>query len=277
MLNTVLSAQSANGAFPSTVHVGNHQYQDYNGFVTAQVVRALNNTPDSLPLNNTKERALDFLQKCELVNQPGVFGFWPEENRPSWARYLPADTDDTAIILLEMVKCGRIEQKKIKEIVCNVLISHRLRFIQEPAPPWIHKGVFLTWLGKGNRQNIIDCCVNANVVALMSYASLQHLPGYREACDMIEDGITWAGDELKRVHTLTPFYPHPVEFILAVKNAIQCGVKKLERSLFMMEKARWIKDCSSDEQQIQRSVCGSAYGKIYWTSSVLHMARKLAL
>lgn len=60
--------------------------------------------------------------------------------------------------------------------------------------PWIRPGVFLKWRHKGVRPNPVDCCINVNVIALITAARLADLPVYREACacTTIQEGIRWA-------------------------------------------------------------------------------------
>lgn len=124
----------------------------------------------------------------------------------AWCPHLPDDGDDTAIIALELAKAGRLRHDYIKRIVCKVLLPNRIFRLVPPHPRWIRRGAFQTWLGvEMNRPNIVDCCVNANVIALMAWADLMHIPGCAVACQTIKDGITGANGAPKRLATLTPF------------------------------------------------------------------------
>ena len=275
LFRSVLEGQSPEGAFYSTIHYGDRRYTDWNGFTTAQMIRAFNRIPESEPLKNARNRALDFLMKCESSVHPGAFGFWPKGANPSWIQELPEDADDTSIITLELLRHGCIDLKRAREIAIKVILPYRVREIRQPSPPWIRRGVFLTWLRAGG-FNVIDCCVNANVVSLLAYVRLNHLPGFNEACEMIEYAIQWAGSSKSRFQSILPFYPHPAEFIYAIQNAVECGADQLEDSLSLLKKPAWKPENGDDAFAADLPICGSAYGHIIWTSRVLQIARKLS-
>jgi len=67
--------QSADGAFPSTVHWQGGRHQDWNGFTTALVLRALHHFPGLAALQPIRDRALGFLLRCKVADPPGAFGF----------------------------------------------------------------------------------------------------------------------------------------------------------------------------------------------------------
>ena len=274
LLSPIIAGQSPTGAFLSTVNIRGRSYPDWNSFTTAQVLRALNGAVESTDLATLRERALNFLLRCESPVLPGAFSFWPKGFHPSWIYELPEDADDTAVIGIELARQGCLDRKTLCKIACKVLVSHRLRRIHSPAPPWLRPGVFLTWLRQGPRPNVVDCCVNANVAAFLAYAGLQHLPGFQEACEMIEAGIRWAGSSWSRARSLVPFYPHPIELFYAVAHAVQCGAEPLAMSLDLMHGLEWATE-EKDTLRDDRPICGSAYGHIIWTSSVLQTARKI--
>jgi hypothetical protein len=271
----LLEGQSASGAFRSTVHVGARTLLDWNGFTTAQVLRALDGIADTGPLVDARARALDFLVRCESPSRPGAFGFWPCDRQPGWINTLPPDADDTSVIALELARHGRLDRSQVRRIACTVLIPNRLRGVEGPAPPWLRPGVFLTWVRHGQHRNVVDCCVNANVVAVLACAGLEHLPGFQEARTMIEDGIRWAGLSRVRARCLTPFYPHPGELLHAVRHAVCCGAVQLEPSLRLLHALPWAVEAETDILVPGRPICGSAYGQIVWTSDVLQIARWL--
>src|SRR5262245_11645229 len=97
-VSKLLEYQSSTGAFSSMVHLNENRVQDWNGFTTAQVVRALGNVQGEVCLALAQERALHFLQRCESSERPGAFSFWPSQARPSWVPEIPEDADDTAVI-----------------------------------------------------------------------------------------------------------------------------------------------------------------------------------
>jgi hypothetical protein len=272
-LKSVLDSQSSIGAFPSIIHSGDKRHPDWNGFTTAQVLRALRAFPESDPLNNARQLALDFLKRCESPDKPGAFRFWPKGMQPGWIPELPPDADDTSVILAEMVRNKRIDIRIARMIARSVLLPHRLIEVSKPAPPWIRPGAFFTWLRPG-QFNVVDCCVNANVIALLSYLGLDGIEGFDETCEMIEEGIRWSEGFSFQVRTLIPFYPHPTEFVYAVDHAIECGVKQLEESLGLMRDFGWVQD-NDDENPEEKPICGNAYAGDVWYSQVLYIARKL--
>jgi hypothetical protein len=192
--------------------------------------------------------------------------------QPSWIPELPPDADDTAIILIEMVRNNRIDLHMARIIARSVLLPHRLMEVPDPAPQWIRVGAFLTWLRPGP-FNVVDCCVNTNVIALLSYLGLDDLEGFDETCEMIEGGIRWSRGLGFQTRTLTPFYPHPAEFAYAVEHAIECGARQLEESLELMRELGWVQE-NDDENSDKRPICGNAYAGDIWYSRVLDIARK---
>ncbi|WP_440955516.1 hypothetical protein ACSAZK_00615 [Methanosarcina sp. Mfa9] len=270
----LLEAQAPEGAFPSYIWLGEKVIPDLNSFTTAQVLRALRDVAGPEALAQAKEKALDFLLMCRAPDLPGAFRYWPENSRPAFIPELPADADDTAVVLLELLRSGRVDLAAVAKTTAEVLVPCRLKAIHEPAPPWLRPGVFLTWLGCGE-VNIVDCCVNANVAALFAYAGLQGFPGYREACLMIEEGILWAGKDKERIRCLTPFYPQPAEFVYAIRNAVVCGAKELEKSLWLVNSLGWMPENLRAEDKGDLPICSDAYGTIFWKSGVLQKARGL--
>lgn len=273
-LDALLAAQAAGGAFASFVHLPQATLLDCNAFVTALVLRTLRR-----PLTEAgpgcawelvRERALDFLESCESAAEPGSFRFWPHDATPAWIGGIPEDADDTAICALELVRHGRRPADFLRQVACKVLLKRRLREVEPPAPEWLRRGVFVTWLRDDPRANLVDCCVNANVVALFAAANMRHLPGYAEACGMIAQAITWVGGSMPRAKCITPFYPHPAELYYAVEHAVECGAAELSASLALVRD--W-DSCAAAGDPENRPVCSSAYGGVYWTAPVLQAAR----
>jgi len=273
--------QAPNGAFPSFVLIREQRIEDCNGFVTAQMLRALHDLPDER-VAEIRTRALDFITSCQSRQRPGAFGFYPEGEQPAWMLPLPQDTDDTAIIVLELFQHGRLDRQTVLSIACKVLIPHRLHWIEPPAPPWLRPGAFVTWLRGDTKTNIVDCCANANIVALFAAAGIRHLPGYSEACAMIEDGVQWAATQetssvkaesrmtvRERLGVITPFYPHPLELLYALENAVMYGAEQLRPCLEQLRGMKW-----EEEEADERPICGNAYGKVQWISPILQKVRQ---
>lgn len=273
MLEFILNSQAPTGAFPSIICSRTKRYTDWNGFTTAHVLRALRSVPESDILKNARHLALDFLKRCESPEKPGAFCFWPKGMQPGKIPELPPDADDISIILIEMIRNQRIDKCTARMIVHSVLLPYRLIDVPTPSPPWVRLGAFFTWLRPG-RFNIVDCCVNSNVIALLSYLGLDDLEGFNETCEMIEDGIRWSKGLSFQASTLTPFYPHRAEFVYAVDHAIECGAKQLEESFRLMRDFGWVQ-CNEDiENSEKKPICGNAYVGDVWYSQILDIARK---
>lgn len=268
------SHQAPSGAFKSTICSTAQHRTDWNGFITAQVIRTLSTLPPSQQPQAAIHAGLAFLRQCESTAYPGTFGFWPSQYHQAIAR-LPEDADDTAVIALELARWGYLSRSDLVNIACKVLVPNRLVRAKEPHPDWIRPGVFLTWLRQDARANVIDCCANANVVALLSYAELQHLPGYDAACQMIEAGIIWAGRSLVKARSLSPFYPHPIELFYAVSHAVDCGAQQLATSLQLLHQLNWLNLASPQVLNLQRPICSSAYGHTVWRSEALQIVRSM--
>lgn len=271
ILAETFAAQLSNGAFPSTVCFGERTVADANGFVTALVLRELNRISKNVP-REIVVRALDFLESCASVSVAGAFNFYPQNSQPQWINRLPDDADDTAVIALELLRGKRLNRTNLIKKTCVALDKFRLQRVGSLAPPWLQRGVFLTWLSAENRLNTVDCAVNANIAALLATLNLKHWRGYSETCAMIEAGIRWAGNSPPKARALTPFYPHPAELKRSVQHAVDCGAAELQMSLQLLEQPGWTQSQTIIEEQ---TVFSSAYGLIVWRSPVLQKLRLL--
>jgi hypothetical protein len=272
-IGEIIRGQSPEGAFPSALHIKGREFIDWNGFITALVLRAVSSLPDFSRRSDSRRLALDFLERCESSSLPGAFGFWPEGRRPGFISPLPADADDTSIITLELLKHDRIGLNRAREVALKRLLPHRLRQVRQPSPPWIRSGVFLTWLSSSS-LNVVDCCVNANVVAMLAFLDLDNMPGFVEASGMIEDAVRWAGSSKYRFQLITPFYPDPQEMIYALIHAIDCGADQLGNALSILEQNEWLQKRPGEDSFKDLPVCGSAYGRIFWSSGLLQEVRR---
>lgn len=270
-LTFLRAAQSPSGAFATTVIYNGGRAADYNA-ITALVVRAFQGLPQSAELDEIRSQALDFLASCAAETPRGAYGFWPEGEAPTWIKGLPADVDDTAVIALELARAGRLSDALLAQTIYHVLLPQRVRRLGEAHPPWLRPGVFETWLqADRGRPNVVDCCVNTNVAALLAYAGLTHLPGYAAACEMIEAGLDWARDNRARLRSLTPFYPDLREWLAALAHAVGCGAEALRPSLARVATM----GCGQPEDLAgEAAVCSSAYGQVVWAAPVLAQARE---
>lgn len=262
--------QADDGSFPSQITGPGGTWQDRNGFTTARVLRALRDLPGDATLDRLRSRALDFVARCRSKTVPGAFGFWPADARPIWADRVPVDIDDTAIMTLELMRHGRLNQRDGMYTVCSVLLRYRLvARPDELRPPWIAAGSFLTWIGPPGKPNVVDCCVNANAAALMGSIRSTHVPGYQEAVRTILDGLDWAGLDPARLRSLTPFYPSIADLHEAVEHAVECGADALAPAL-----AR-LRGMVGQSDLTNLGCCSSAYGMTVWRCPALVEAENL--
>ena len=269
-LSSLHRLQHDDGSFPSSVDLPGGPYSDRNGFVTALVVRALRHVPGSAALTSLRERALAFLWCCRSTRVPGAFAFWPNATRPAWASNVPADADDTAIMLGELFRHGWLDRKVVLKSVCTALLPFRVSASEaEMSPPWVTTGSFLTWLGQADRHpsgrvtNVIDCCVNTNVVAIMAQADARHLPGYEAAVRTVVNGLNWARHDRRKLSSLTPFYPSLRSLADALEHAVECGADELRDAVERLQ------ELGAEHFDRDDGVCCGAYGKTIWRSAAL--------
>ncbi len=271
--------QDPQGGFASFVTSRNGCEVDCNGFVTAMVLRRLRHVPDVSPWTDIRRQALDWLWSCRSTRVPGAFAFWPNWARPSWASNVPPDVDDTAVMLTELLRHHRLDRTTVLRHVCRVIVPCRVTVDETSMLPcWIAPGSFFTWidgdrtssLARRYATNVVDCCVNANVVALMACLNATHLPGFDAAVQTIVNGLEWAADDVRRLHSLTPFYPSVGSLADAVEHAVECGATALQPALDRLANlAPALKDAGL-------GACRSAYGRTVWHAPAIDLARGIA-
>ena len=262
------------GFFESALSGGGLSGPDRNGFVTAQVLRALGSTARNALGARTHDAALDALAACRNP-ATGGFRFWPMGQRPAWALDLPDDADDTALMAVLLWRSGRISFDDLRRTACRTAVSHRLAATVQPGPSWPRPGTFKTWMRPGIAPDMADCTVNANVLAMLAAAELRSVPGYDPACAMIEDAVLWAGDDGGRAETLSPFYPEAGELMLAVEAAIADGVQELRSVLAVMDASPLWRTLRARACGAEPVICGSPYGLVRWTSRAVGIARRM--
>lgn len=250
----------------SEVSLGGERMTDRNGFVTALGVRALRRRGLPVPAG-----LLDALQRCRSAR--GGFRFWPQDARPDWAPDLPDDADDTAIMLLELLRAGRIGREDARRTACLGIARRRVAGFALLRPPWLRVGVFATWSREGIRRDLVDCTATANVLALFAELELSHLPGVSDATAMLAAALDWAGDDPLRAASLSPFYPDPAEFVLALDHAAECGARGLEALHRRAARSPWGQDAEARSARREHVVCGSPYGVAAWRSPELARLR----
>ncbi len=270
----LLSLQDEDGCFPSVIKALAGQGPDRNGFVTALVVRGLRNYRHS-DWNTARDSALSFVRTCGSTQIPGGFSFWPDAARPAWASSVPADSDDTAIMLSELLRHGWEDSKFVLRSICKALLPFRIGTRDAAlAPSWVVTGSFLTWLSRpaSGVPNVVDCCVNTNIAALMAQVGARHLPGYEEATRTVTNGIVWAGADRRRLDSLTPFYPSVRCLIEALEHAVECGAVELEEALSRLSECSAAPgEASCDRLDV---VCRGAYSRTLWHSTALKRVRQ---
>lgn len=250
----------------SEVSIGLERLPDRNGFVTALGVRALRRRGLPVPA-----AMLDALERCRSAR--GGFRFWPQDARPEWAPDLPDDADDTAIMLLELLHAGRVGREEARRVACLTIARRRVAGFALLRPPWLRPGVFATWSREGIRRDLVDCTATANALALFATLELSHLPGVREAGQMLAAALQWAGDDDLRATSLSPFYPDPAEFVLALDHAAQCGAHGMDALHRRATATAWGQDAQARSARRDHAVCGSPYGVAVWRSPELARLR----
>lgn len=272
----IIAGQRSDGAFGCSVERrGETIAEDWNGFVTALTVLALQRIPAAArgaAIIASLDRALGYLSSCRRSDRFATYGFWPAGHEPHFAAPLPADADDTALMLLALGSADVVTRAEIRETCCHALLRHRVG-AEHPGPDWIRQGSFYTWLHDDPR-NIVDCAVNANVLALLADQDLLGLPGVSPSIDMIRSAVRWAAGDPARLAAATPFYPHPSGLVRAVDRAVSAGVVDLE--LVAQELAVSVAPTAVQPHNDRDLVCSSAYGLISWRAPVVALAESLA-
>lgn len=268
LVDQLADSQLESGAFASVMVEDGVPRPDENGFVTAQVLRTLGPHAHDARLATVIARALDFLETCRDPVQPDAYRFWPEGKRPAHLPVYPADADDTSVIALELARHGRLDVRSLRRTVLLALLGHRVPQDAPPPASWVVPGAFWTWLDADFGYNVVDCTVNANVVALMAASGLTHIPGYEEACAMIEAAIDAAAGDERLARLLSPYYPDPSHLLAAVAYAVATGAQRLRPTLDRLRCS--VGRARPDERQ---PVFCSAYGRVVWLAPALQRLR----
>lgn len=255
------------GLIASDVTVHGRTTSDRNGFVTALALRALHEQRRPAPTH-----MLDAIERCR--SSTGGFRFWPMETRPPWAPDLPDDTDDTAIMVLELFRAGRFSLEQARRTACLTIGRHRIGALRDQGPPWRRMGVFRTWHRPGSGEDLIDCVVATNAVALFTALGLPRTPGVPESEEMVAAAVAWAGQDWDRAASLSPFYPDPAELVLALAHAVAAGADRLAPVHAMAAATPWGRDAGRRAGRADHAVCSSPYGEVVWRAPVLATLRQ---
>ena len=231
--------------------------RDSNGFISALAARAWRSGGGVVP-----GVWLDTLESCRAGDLG--FSFWPQQATPSWAPRLVPDTDDSAVMALELLHAGRLGLPEARRIACLGVAAHRLRQVRR-GPVWPRVGMFATWQRAGARTDLVDCTVAVNALALLAATGLLGVSGVAETVAAISAGVDWAGADEARLSSLSPFYPEPDELRLAVAHAVAAGCTVLAPVADILGDAR-LPDPDA-------AVCSSPYGLVTWHSRELQAVR----
>lgn len=267
-LQRILAAQNHDGSFPAQAHLtgpGRPSVPDANAFVTVHIVRCLMTAPPADLTSLCIDHALDYLQRCR--HRPGAYGFWPLDSWPAWAPHFGPDADDTALLADTLLATGRLADRDLDDCVAE-LSRARISFDQ-PTPKWLRPAAFGTWL---DRPLLVDCTVNANIVAFLAHAGWGDWRRCRAVLAMIADALEWSRGSWPRLASLSPFYLDPTHMRAALARAANAGAAGADSVLARCEEilADTQPAAPPPEEPI---VCCSAYGLVRWTSPVLQAAR----
>jgi hypothetical protein len=269
-LHGILAAQNHDGSFPARAHFtrpGRPSVPDANAFVTVHVVRCLMTASLSGPASAGIDRALEYLQRCR--HRPGAYGFWPSDSWPAWAPRFGPDADDTALLAGTLLTAGWMTDSDVDDCVAE--LSRDRISIDRPAPEWLRPAAFGTWL---DQPGLVDCTVNANVVAFLAQAGWADWRRCRAVLAMIDNALEWSRGSWPRLVSLSPFYPDPTHLRAALARAATAGASGaaavLARSEEVLAGTPPVKPPPAPPV-----VCCSAYGVVRWTSPVLQAAHAL--
>lgn len=261
-MDIVLSQQADSGAFVSEVG----DISDHTCFVTASVALLLDPTRHRGALS----RALDFIERCETVDQTGGFCFYPPRGAtPRLVPELPPDADDTALAWLALLHGGRRDETAAAEAFANVLVPAVRAFVPGHAPPWVRPYAVGTWLTEMGRRNPIDLTVNANVVAWAYRIGLEKHPICKGACMTLLAAARCEYPPRVFARRLTPYYADISELWFAVERAVRLGASSLAHVL------DWLEHALSPEALCEdKPLYCNAHGAPLWRSPTLQYARR---
>ncbi len=267
-VDAICAGQSEGGAFLSMVRQPFGDVSDRNCFVTALVLRELSASAVLPPrLVDARRRALGFLTRATNPQCRCSFGFYPHRRQPFWLpEPLPADADDTALAALELVK-GGIWPREALTIIADEWLSRHRAELRHCTATFHRPGVFLTWFAPPEFANIIDVCVNVNVLAMLAFSNQKNRPGYAEAIDMVNAAVGAAAQEPALLPQLAPFYPSSRELLAALRHAVAAGVD-LGAACVALD------GIVDDDNDDDNAVCANVAGDIVWRAPVLRHVRR---
>ena len=281
LLADILATQHAEGGFPSLVEQPEGSKQDYNCFITALTVLELLEVrkyfPEHKALQDAIERACSFLEHCEAPDLPGAFWYYPSNiNTPRLNIAISPDLDDSAVAWLALLMAGTRGERAALSAIESVFEANRQSYRPPRAGKWVRPGAFRTWIGLPTHRNPVDCCVNANIIALYAYLHRNDRESYRAAVTTVSKGVSITKASYLYQRSLTPYYAHAMELLYAVRRAVRQGAYELQAALVVLEAQDWNHETSAAPYPRDRPICCNDWGKPIWTAPVLQAARELS-
>jgi hypothetical protein len=258
MIRSLFSLQADSGAFAAIVHNCGASIPDYNGLVTALVLREMEEfarSEHAEPLN----RALDFLEDCTSSSGSGMFSLWPPNRTPSWALYNPDDCDTTAVIAAELFHFNRITPETARFIALDLMPEFQTS-----------TGEFLAWRTRGVLPNPADIVLNVNVVAFLAQTGCHDSAAYRNACRAICDAVSSCEASLGQLDRLMPFYPETAEISVALRSALRRGAHELLPTAALLETFS-----IPAESDGGKTLFANVGRHTFWSSEAVDMARRV--
>lgn len=268
----LLALQRPSGAFPSAVGEGVDAVEDETCFVTASVALLLAELPDRDGVGAARERALDFVERCERSEAPGAFGFYPADgDSPRLVHGLPPDADDTALAWLALLAAGRRDPEQGRTAFRARIGPAARHLVPGDAPPWTRPGAVRTWLVEVGRDNPVDLAVNANVAALAVRVGETAHPAFSGACATLLAATRGGYAPAEFARRLTPYYASVCELGMAVSRAVALGAGVLAPCLAWLAGV----DADGDPLRPDKPLYCNAHGSPVWRAPALQLARAL--
>jgi hypothetical protein len=262
---SVLGAQLPSGAFPSLLSHDGTTSPDENGFVTALIALELLPFRGLDAVNAAVQRGMDFVERCAVDD---AFAFYPRAAAPASIGELPPDADDTAVMVSLLLRTGRWPVSRAFRVIDGALERHRLHYRPESAAQWVCAGAYRTWLDARVTSNPVDCCVNANVAAMLRLTGRDG-DGYTAAWRTVARATAWLAESPCLFDAAAPYYGRASELHDAIRRAVGAGVIELADALALLDAAPPAP--AGDSAPLFRSLDGA----FLWSAPLLHEARRL--
>jgi hypothetical protein len=277
----LLAAQSASGAFPSTVEAGGERQADETCFVTAQVALILGELSQSGAhhaggaVRRAWERALDFVEACASPDVAGAFLFYPATlPTPRLPVRLMPDGDDTALAWLALMQAGR-RPRALARAVLPPLFDHlRVAAARRGDPPWIRAGAYRTWFALPDGANPVDIAVNVNILACLADAGCAAPPQPDPAAAIVTAACRTADLSVSSLRSLAPFYADPAEVEIALERAVRLGAAGMTAAWRAVRKHGLQRRDRLAGRPPDRPLYCNAHGRPIWRAPSLQLARR---